>query len=129
MIAEDAAVRQHRFAGYPGDLGRLQTGIGGGATKDPGSSSLERMRSSSVSYLFYRLCAIARLPEEAAARLARRAFITKAARQCRTIPGATLRDVQAMAGHRSLDRLQHLLESDEQAQRRIVADLFRSPEE
>lgn len=102
---------------------------GGGATKDPGSSSLERMRSSSVRYLFYRLCAIARLPEEAAARLARRAFITKAARQCRTIPGATLRDVQAMAGHRSLDRLQHLLESDEQAQRRIVADLFRSPEE
>lgn len=101
---------------------------GGGATKDPGSASLERMRSSSISYLFFRLCRIARISDEAAARLARRAFITKTARQCRSVPGATLRDVQAMAGHRSLDRLQHMIEIDQQAQRRIVTDLFDGPD-
>jgi hypothetical protein len=33
-----------------------------------------------------------------------------------------------MAGHRSLDRLQHMIEIDQQAQRRIVADLFDGPD-
>lgn len=100
---------------------------GGGATKDPGATALERMRSSSISYLFFRLCRIADLPDQAAARLARRTFITTAGRRSRSLPGSSLRDVQAMTGQRSLESLQHLLEVDERAQRRIVEDLFREP--
>lgn len=98
---------------------------GGGATKDPGASALERMRSSSISYLFFRLCRIAGLPDQAAARLARRSFITAAGRRARSLPGVSLRDVQAMSGQRSLESVQALVEIDERSQRRIVDDLFR----
>jgi hypothetical protein len=83
------------------------------------------MRSSSISYLFFRLCRIAGLPDQAAARLARRSFITAAGRRARSLPGVSLRDVQAMSGQRSLESVQALVEIDERSQRRIVDDLFR----
>lgn len=97
---------------------------GGGATRDPGSATLERMRPTSITYVFYKLCKIADLPETAAATLARRRFISETARRSRSVPGANLRDVLAMTGQRSLDRLQRLVEADFEAQTRIVGDLL-----
>lgn len=49
----------------------------------------------------------------------RRTFITNAARKISTV-GGSLRDVQALAGHRSLNTTQRYIESDSQAQSRVV---------
>jgi integrase len=49
----------------------------------------------------------------------RRTFITNAARKITTV-GGSLRDVQMLAGHSSLAVTQRYIESDSQAQRRIV---------
>jgi integrase len=49
----------------------------------------------------------------------RRTFITNAAKKISTV-GGSLRDVQMLAGHSSLAVTQRYIESDSQAQRRIV---------
>lgn len=49
----------------------------------------------------------------------RRTFITNAARRISTV-GGSLRDVQALAGHRSLTTTQRYIEFDSDAQRRVV---------
>lgn len=50
----------------------------------------------------------------------RRTFITNAAKQITTV-GGSLRDVQALAGHSALSTTQRYIESDVEAQRRVVA--------
>lgn len=50
----------------------------------------------------------------------RRTFITGAARQVHRI-GGSLRDVQMLAGHRSIETTQRYIDGDTQAQRRLVA--------
>lgn len=50
----------------------------------------------------------------------RRTFITNAARQLHKV-GASLRDVQLLAGHRSIETTQGYIDGDSQAQRRLVS--------
>ena len=49
----------------------------------------------------------------------RRSFITRAARQLHRA-GGSLRDVQLLAGHRSIQTTQGYIDGDEQAQRRLI---------
>lgn len=49
----------------------------------------------------------------------RRTFITNAARKISTV-GGSLRDVQSLAGHTSLQTTQRYIEGDERARRRVV---------
>ncbi|HMQ40190.1 MAG TPA: site-specific integrase [Paracoccus sp. (in: a-proteobacteria)] len=49
----------------------------------------------------------------------RRSFITRAARQLPRA-GGSLRDVQLLAGHRSIQTTQGYIDGDEQAQRRLI---------
>ena len=50
----------------------------------------------------------------------RRTFITRAARQVHTV-GGSLRDVQILAGHRSIRTTERYIDGDTDAQRRLVA--------
>jgi integrase/recombinase XerD len=52
----------------------------------------------------------------------RRTFITFAARQAPLV-GASLRDVQLLAGHKSIEVTQAYIDSDTHAQRRLIARL------
>jgi integrase/recombinase XerD len=49
----------------------------------------------------------------------RRTFITNAARKISTV-GGSLRDVQSLAGHTSLQTTQRYIEGDAEARRRVV---------
>jgi integrase/recombinase XerD len=49
----------------------------------------------------------------------RRTFITKASRRAATV-GASLRDVQQMAGHKNLNTTQRYIEGDSEAKRKLV---------
>jgi integrase len=50
----------------------------------------------------------------------RRSFITKAARKL-ALTGGSLRDIQLLAGHRSIETTQRYIDGDTQAQRRLVS--------
>lgn len=52
----------------------------------------------------------------------RRTFVTQAAREAAAV-GATLRDVQLLAGHRSIETTQRYIDGDSDAQRRLVRAL------
>jgi integrase/recombinase XerD len=49
----------------------------------------------------------------------RRTFITRAARKLSEV-GGSLRDVQALAGHSSIATTQRYIDSDPQAQRKLI---------
>lgn len=53
----------------------------------------------------------------------RRTFITKAARKI-SLAGGSLRDVQALAGHRHLSSTQAYIEQDSDAQRKIASMIY-----
>lgn len=97
---------------------------GGHATAEPGKSPLAPMRASSIGYVFWKLCEKAGIPVEGG-RVARNTFIVMAGRHVKDV-GASLRDVQILAGHRGLNSTQRLIEADAEAQKRLMNDLFRA---
>lgn len=95
---------------------------GGHATAEPGSSRLAPMRATSIGYVFWKLCERAGIALEGG-RAARNTFIVTAGRRMKDA-GASVRDVQILAGHRSLSTTQRYLEADLEAQKRLLTDLF-----
>jgi integrase/recombinase XerD len=77
------------------------------------------LRPNSIVNWFIARCRAAGLAG-CASHSGRRTFITAAARRAH-IAGASLRDVQVLAGHRSIETTQAYIDGDSQAQRRLVA--------
>ena len=77
------------------------------------------MRPNSVVNWFVVACREAKL-EGCSSHSGRRTFITKAARAAHRA-GASLRDVQVLAGHRSIETTQGYIDGDSRAQRRLVS--------
>ncbi|MBL8569550.1 MAG: site-specific integrase [Phreatobacter sp.] len=76
------------------------------------------MRANSIVNWFVALYAELGL-EGCSSHSGRRTFITQAARQAHRA-GASLRDVQLLAGHRSIETTQTYIDGDTHAQRRLV---------
>lgn len=94
----------------------------------PGISVYQEMRPTSIGYVLWKLADKAKVSMDGG-RDARRTFIVRAGRTMKQV-GGTARDVQALAGHRSLETTQRLLEADWKAQRRAIRALFDpSPED
>ena len=79
------------------------------------------MRPNSIVNWFVATCRIAGLTG-VSSHSGRRTFITKAARAAHRA-GASLRDVQMLAGHRSIETTQGYIDGDTDAQRRLVRAL------
>ena len=79
------------------------------------------MRPNSVVNWFFAICRIAGL-QGCSSHSGRRTFITKAARAAHRA-GASIRDVQMLAGHRSIETTQGYIDGDTDAQRRLVRAL------
>ncbi len=79
----------------------------------------DAMRPNSIVNWFITACREAKL-EGCSSHSGRRTFITSAARRAHWA-GASLRDVQMLAGHRSIETTQSYIDGDSQAQRRLVA--------
>ena len=77
------------------------------------------MRPNSIVNWFVAACHQAGL-EGCSSHSGRRTFITNAARKLHRV-GASLRDVQTLAGHRSIETTQGYIDGDSDAQRRLVA--------
>jgi integrase len=77
------------------------------------------MRPNSIVNWFVAHCRAAGL-EGCSSHSGRRTFITNAARNLHRV-GASLRDVQVLAGHRSIETTQVYIDGDSHAQRRLVA--------
>jgi integrase/recombinase XerD len=85
------------------------------------SSRLSRLRPNSVVNWFVALYAEVGAVG-CSSHSGRRTFITMAARHAHKA-GASLRDVQMLAGHRSIEVTQGYIDGDSDAQRRLVASL------
>ena len=97
--------------------------VGAGAfvvTLKKGASDLVT-RSNSVQFLFKDWFAKLGF-EGASSHSGRRTFITKAARTVSAV-GGSLRDVQALAGHASIQITQRYVDTDPEAQRKLVDKL------
>lgn len=82
----------------------------------------ERFSPNAVAVLFQRL--YQRLGFKGlSSHSGRRTFITKAARKI-SLAGGSLRDVQALAGHRHLSSTQAYIEQDSEAQRKIASMIY-----
>lgn len=79
----------------------------------------QAMRANSIVNWFVAKCRQAGL-EGCSSHSGRRTFITNAARRAHWA-GASLRDVQVLAGHRSIETTQGYIDGDSLAQRRLVA--------
>jgi integrase len=79
----------------------------------------EALRPNSVVNWFIARCREAGL-QGCSSHSGRRTFITKAARAAHRA-GASLRDVQMLAGHRSIETTQGYIDGDSDAQRRLVS--------
>lgn len=79
------------------------------------------MKPNSVVNWFVAKCAEAGLAG-CSSHSGRRTFITNAARKVHRV-GASLRDVQVLAGHRSIETTQLYIDGDSEAQRRLVGIL------
>jgi integrase len=77
------------------------------------------LRPNSVVNWFVVACKLAGLTG-CSSHSGRRTFITKAARAAHRA-GASLRDVQVLAGHRSIETTQGYIDGDTDAQRRLIA--------
>ena len=77
------------------------------------------MRPNSIVNWFVTRCREAGL-EGCSSHSGRRTFITNAARRAHRA-GASLRDVQMLAGHRSIETTQGYIDGDSDAQRRLVS--------
>lgn len=80
-----------------------------------------RLRANSVVNWFVALYRAAGV-EGCSSHSGRRTFITRAARNTHKA-GASLRDVQLLAGHRSIETTQGYIDGDSDAQRRLVRNL------
>lgn len=89
-----------------------------------GAVFARHMRPTSIAYLFWKLYRAAGL--RGSSHIGRQTFIVRAGRRIRETRG-TLRDVQALAGHRSLETTQRYVERDEEAQRVVMRTLFDAP--
>ncbi len=78
------------------------------------------MTAESIGYLFYRLYRRVQLVG-CSSHSGRRTFITSAAQKVKQVPGTSLRDVQRLAGHKSLNTTQGYIDSDEEARRALVS--------
>lgn len=77
------------------------------------------MKPNSIVNWFVALFAVLDI-EGCSSHSGRRTFITQAARQAHRA-GCSLRDVQLLAGHRSIDTTQQYIDGDTHGQRRLVA--------
>ncbi len=105
-----------------GSPGRFATRTGLGRPSDDANLSLacpqNRLRGShSADVIWDRL---PRQPAPVTRYGARRAFVTRAARKV-SEAGGSLRDVQQLAGHASLQTTQRYVEGSTDAKRRLVA--------
>ena len=104
-LLRSALVRWRELAGHEGYVIPSERGGGG-------------MRPGSIVNWFARLYRELGL-EGCSSHSGRRTFITRAARLVFKA-GGSLRDVQQLAGHRSIDQTQAYIEGDTQAKRRLV---------
>ena len=100
--------RQRNLAGRANPDAMIVRSLRGGA-----------MRPNSIVNWFVAICREAGL-EGCSSHSGRRTFITNAARRVHRA-GASLRDVQLLAGHRSIETTQRYIDGDSDAQRRLVA--------
>ena len=80
-----------------------------------------RMRANSIVNWFVAMFAELTL-EGCSSHSGRRTFITAAARNVHRT-GGSLRDVQVLAGHRSIETTQRYIDGDTRSQRRLVSML------
>lgn len=85
------------------------------------NAPLEAMRPTSIGYFFYRLYKHLGL-EGCSSHSGRRTFITTGARRINML-GGSLKDIQELAGHRSIQQTQDYIEGEEEAKVRFLRSI------